>query len=263
MPIDVDNSSSVNDSTSFDEASVSSTSNQVAPPEATNKKKRNLPSIPGGMDRRLCFVLLALAISWCCNAKDLAAADLKRESLEKQVQVSGNGDLCSQCKELVATYSDEQKQKQLTAQLHGYCYLVSPSPQQCINQVDQSLSSIFEVISSSTPESFCNPFFFCKEGASISQYASNSSCDLCHRAVTEAIQQLKNPDTQVEVLQLLLKACDSAKNISTKCKKLVFEYAPLIMVNAEQFPGTNDICTLLHVCDSPIHRMEESRHSAS
>nr|GME08914.1 prosaposin-like [Ipomoea batatas] len=70
----------------------------------------------------------------------------------------------------------------------------------------------------------------------------------------------------VEVLQLLLKACDSAKNFSTKCKKLVFEYAPLILVNAEQFLEINDVCTLLHVCDSPTlgielasPRMEESR----
>nr|GMC95428.1 prosaposin-like [Ipomoea batatas] len=160
------------------------------------------------MDRRLCFVLLVLAISWCCSAKDLATADLKRESLEKQVQatklVSRNEQVCLLCEqyasEALAFLSNEQTQREIT---------------------DFLLKA-------------CSKFPVYKQ--------------------------------EVEVLQLLLKACDSAKNFSTKCKKLVFEYAPLILVNAEQFLEINDVCTLLHVCDSPTlgielasPRMEESR----
>lgn len=33
-----------------------------------------------------------------------------------------------------------------------------------------------------------------------------------------------------------------------QCKKLVFEYGPLILVNAEEFLVKNDICTLLRAC---------------
>ncbi|XP_019184248.1 PREDICTED: uncharacterized protein LOC109179133 [Ipomoea nil] len=204
------------------------------------------------MDRRLCFVVLVvLAISsWCCSAKDLAAADLKTESLEEQVQVSGNEDQCSLCKQIasnVITYFSENRQT-----LYNLCNAILDWLPRCYK--------IVEEISSSDPESLCKSVHLCEGVVSISQYVSNSSCDLCHRAVMEAIQKLKNPDTQVEVLQLFLKACDSAKKFSTKCKKLVFEYAPSILTNAEQFPVTNDICTLLHVCDSPTLGIE---HSAS
>lgn len=33
-----------------------------------------------------------------------------------------------------------------------------------------------------------------------------------------------------------------------QCKKLVFEYGPLVLVNAEEFLVKNDICTLLRAC---------------
>ncbi|XP_019184325.1 PREDICTED: prosaposin-like [Ipomoea nil] len=229
------------------------------------------------MDRRLCFVLLVLAISWCCSAKDLATADLKRESLdvsEKEVQatklVSRNEQVCLLCEqyasEALAYLSNEQNQREITEFLLKTCYKLPVYKQECVGLVNQYATLFFLEISSLQPENLCQEIDLCEKVVSISQYVSNSSCDLCHRAVMEAIQQLKNPDTQVEVLQLLLKACDSAEIFSAKCKKLVFEYAPLILVNAEQFLETNDVCTLLHVCPSPtigidlaLPRMEESR----
>ncbi|XP_031093445.1 uncharacterized protein LOC115998111 [Ipomoea triloba] len=207
------------------------------------------------MDRRLCFVVLLLAISCCCcSAKDLAAIHLKTESLEKQVQVSANEYLCLLCKGVVTILSDEETQREIISAINAVCFNFFPS-QECNDEVDQ-LSNIFKIIDSYTPESLCQEIELCEKVVSISQYASNSSCDLCHRTVMEATEQ-------VEVRQLLLKACDSATNFSTKCKKLVFKYAPLILVKAEQLAKTNDICSLLHLCDSPIPRMEESRHSAS
>lgn len=46
MLADVDNSSAMNDSTASGEASVSSSGDQMAPKKA-EKKKRNLPGMPG------------------------------------------------------------------------------------------------------------------------------------------------------------------------------------------------------------------------
>nr|GMC99732.1 prosaposin-like [Ipomoea batatas] len=178
------------------------------------------------MDRRLCFVVLVLlAISCCCTAKDLAAAHLMRDVSEKQVQLSGDEDQCSECKEFIVIYSDKQKQAELIDDCHNYCFQILAFCKQCIAMRDIVLSAFFKTISSSTPETLCQWYGKCERLVPISEYASNSSCDLCHRAVMEAIHHLKNSDTQVEVLQLLLKACDSAKNFSTKCKKLVFKYA--------------------------------------
>lgn len=36
-----------------------------------------------------------------------------------------------------------------------------------------------------------------------------------------------------------------------QCKRLVFEYGPLILSNAEQFLEKTDMCNAIHACDSP------------
>nr|GMD80863.1 probable carbohydrate esterase At4g34215 [Ipomoea batatas] len=46
VSVNVNNFSTVNDSTGSNEVSISSSGNQVAPPKATNKTKRNLPKMP-------------------------------------------------------------------------------------------------------------------------------------------------------------------------------------------------------------------------
>ncbi|MBA0827525.1 hypothetical protein Goarm_012302 [Gossypium armourianum] len=53
----------------------------------------------------------------------------------------------------------------------------------------------------------------------------------------------------MEILELLLKGCNSVQNYVQKCKRLVFEYGPLILANAEHFLETTDVCTILHACD--------------
>ncbi|CAK9153760.1 unnamed protein product [Ilex paraguariensis] len=83
---------------------------------------------------------------------------------------------------------------------------------------------------------------------SISLHYSQDTCGICHHAVAEALFKLKDPDTQLEIIELLLKACDVVEGYATKCKNLVFEYGPVILVKAEQFLETNDICSLLHAC---------------
>ncbi|XP_019184246.1 PREDICTED: proactivator polypeptide-like 1 [Ipomoea nil] len=160
------------------------------------------------MDRRLCFVvvLVVLAISsWCCSAKDLAAADLKTQSLdvsEKQVE----GSLCVQCKEFVTTYSDEQKQRELINSLHNYCKnigAITDNPawgQQCINNVDQTLPNIFEMISSSTPETICK--LFCEGVVSISQYAESTE---------KQVQVSGNEDQCLKCKQLVVTYSDKQK----------------------------------------------------
>lgn len=56
MLANTDNSSAINDSTASGEASVSSSGDQMAP-KKPEKKKRNLPGMPG--------IILYLAHVWC------------------------------------------------------------------------------------------------------------------------------------------------------------------------------------------------------
>lgn len=52
----------------------------------------------------------------------------------------------------------------------------------------------------------------------------------------------------MDIIQILLKACNSMESYAKKCKKMVFEYGPLVLANAEQFLEANDVCTTLHAC---------------
>lgn len=51
MAADLDTSSAMNESTAEAEASVSSSGNQILPPLPQEKKKRNLPGMPGKKPR--------------------------------------------------------------------------------------------------------------------------------------------------------------------------------------------------------------------
>ncbi|RWW27457.1 hypothetical protein GW17_00008103 [Ensete ventricosum] len=53
---------------------------------------------------------------------------------------------------------------------------------------------------------------------------------------------------QLEVIEILLKGCNKMGNYAKKCKKMVLEYGPLILVNAENFLQKNDVCAAIRAC---------------
>ncbi|KAL2250331.1 UNVERIFIED_CONTAM: hypothetical protein Sindi_2155400 [Sesamum indicum] len=319
-----------------------------------------------------------LAIYFCASEEALEMADpicwqnLLTHSYDKlpegEAQHVGelrkNEKLCTLCEEFATealNYLSENKtQTEIIGILHKSCSRIPSFKQQCIVLVDYYAPLFFLEVSSIQAEDFCRKVDLCEEGVSISQELSKDKCDICHNAVTEALLKLKDPDTELEIVQLLLKACNSiGKNVqkvsvtekellgqfkeysivmtvihlelhSTQriclltqpelvldkmdvhcnlprfplrsslghqyqqqsrsdfktrtssctphgkryldeaCKRLVFEYAPVIIVNAEQFLETNDICAILHACDSAAAGMNEalvgsesSMHAAS
>jgi saposin len=88
----------------------------------------------------------------------------------------------------------------------------------------------------------------CGKVVALVEEARQDSCGVCHRTVSEILIKLQDPDTQLDIVELLIKGCKSLKNYEKKCKTLVFEYGPLILVNAEEFLVKNDVCTLLRAC---------------
>ncbi|PNX73557.1 saposin B domain protein, partial [Trifolium pratense] len=53
---------------------------------------------------------------------------------------------------------------------------------------------------------------------------------------------------RLEIIETLLKVCNSVDKFASKCKRIVLEYGPLVFENAEKFLEKNDICTALHAC---------------
>ncbi|XVF84198.1 hypothetical protein PTKIN_Ptkin17bG0006200 [Pterospermum kingtungense] len=210
------------------------------------------------------FFLFVLGASWACDARQLEAAEVvifdasvvqinQGKDGEVVEKVSRNDNVCTLCEEFASDAIDfllqNETQTEIIDILHESCSRIPSFKQQCIELVDYYVPIFFVEISSIQPEYFCQNVNLCQKVALISSQFRDDKCDLCHRTVTEILMKLKDPDTQLEILEILLKGCDSVQNYVQKCKKLVFEYGPLILANAEKFLETTDVCTILHACN--------------
>ncbi|XP_008245127.1 PREDICTED: prosaposin [Prunus mume] len=221
------------------------------------------------------LVLFVLGASWAGDARHLANLNLPvtktahhiQEVETQTLQVSGdefvgNDNVCTLCEEFAAQaldYLDENKtQTEIIEALHQTCSQLRSFKQQCITLVDYYAPLFFLEVYSLQPSEFCRKVNLCQQVALFSSQLREDSCGLCHRAVSEVLVKLKDPDTQLEIIELLLKACNSVENYAKKCKRIVFEYGPLFLANAEQFLETTDICTTLHACNSSVASTEEA-----
>ncbi|OAY41611.1 prosaposin [Manihot esculenta] len=226
------------------------------------------------MDMRVGLLfLLVLGAGWACAARQMADTELSYESKvisdipatqakdqeqgrEDQASdgVSRNKQLCTLCEEFTSQaldYLTENKtQTEVIDILHEACSRVPSFKQQCNTLVDYYAPLFFLEVSSVQPEQFCQKVNLCQEVVFISSELQQDKCGICHRAVSEVLLKLKNPDTQLEIIEILLKGCNAMENYAAKCKKLVFEYGPVILINAEQFLENTDVCTAVHACDS-------------
>ncbi|KAF3593441.1 hypothetical protein Bca4012_079638 [Brassica carinata] len=195
------------------------------------------------------FVLFLLGLTFLSDARSF----LHQPTLVSE-EVSKNENVCTLCEEYVtsalAYLEKNETQTQILEDLHDQCSLIRGFEQQCITLVDYYLPLFFLHLESFQPHYFCKRMNLCGHVVALVQEARQDTCDVCHRTVSEILIKLQDPDTQLDVIELLLKGCKSFKNYEyeKKCKKLVFEYGPLILVNAEEFLVKNDICTLLRAC---------------
>ncbi|KAK6943246.1 Saposin B type, region 2 [Dillenia turbinata] len=221
------------------------------------------------MDKRVeVLILYVLAACWASAARQVTLDPSRQETVlgtVKQInyqepakvqalkEVGGNETVCTLCEQFVnqtLTYlAENQTQTDLINVLHNSCAALVAFKQECITLVDYYIPLFFSQISSIEPETFCQKVNLCELMASASSSIKQDSCGLCHRAVNEAIEKLKDPDTQLEIIKVLLKGCDAMESHVKKCKKLVVAYGPMILANTEQFLKSTDICATLHACE--------------
>lgn len=241
------------------------------------------------MDIRSVFLLFVLGASWSCCARIITTNPLPTRNpiisvlqtihhlpkgeLEITEGYVKNDRVCTLCEEFSTMALDyiakNKTETEIISILHNTCSKVLNFKQQCMTLVDYYAPLFFLEVSSVNPEAFCQKVGLCQQIVSTYRFLSKNSCLLCHQIVTETLLKLKDPDTQLDIVEYLLKACDALEGYKKKCKKLVFEYAPLILVNAEEFLEKNDLCLLLHACDpaatsiGQIYSSYTPSHSAS
>ncbi|XP_042425125.1 proactivator polypeptide-like 1 [Zingiber officinale] len=209
------------------------------------------------MDSRLNFLVLMLVISFACaNAKSLASLDVFVVQVDNEIQseshIVRNEKLCTLCKEFAsqALYylGENVTQTQVTDILHKACSKLHSLEQQCITLVDYYAPLFFLEVSKTSPEEFCDKVNLCDSNAQVSLPKHDNACTLCQDILGEVLSKLQDPDTELEVIEILLKGCNKMENFVQKCKKLVFQYGPLILANAEKLLEKTDLCTSIHAC---------------
>ncbi|KAF7825443.1 prosaposin [Senna tora] len=198
--------------------------------------------------------LFMLGAAWACDARELANPDLLSSNIAKSdtSAQTRRPDICALCEvytEKAIDYLNENKtQEEIIDYLHNACLQLHSFKQQCITLVDYYAPLFFLELSSIQPGEFCKKVDLCEQIARISSQIEEDSCGLCKDAVSALMVKLEDPKTQLEIIETLIKMCSSLQNYAKKCKKLVFEYGPVILINAEKFLETTDICKAIHAC---------------
>ncbi|KAG7033729.1 Proactivator polypeptide-like 1 [Cucurbita argyrosperma subsp. argyrosperma] len=180
------------------------------------------------MDLRFGIVfLLVVGVAWDCDARNLASFDselsyLKQgKDVEALSEASSKPKVCELCESLVSQaveyLAENQTQSEIIRILRQTCAVVGLFKEECVSLVDSYVPLFFSEASSIEPASICQSVRFCEQ-------------------------------VTVEILQALLNICDSLGKRAKECKKLVFEYGPLILANSEKILEQTDICKAIHAC---------------
>uniref|UniRef100_A0A0D9UX67 Pulmonary surfactant-associated protein B n=1 Tax=Leersia perrieri TaxID=77586 RepID=A0A0D9UX67_9ORYZ len=180
----------------------------------------------------------------------------------KRTGLTSDGKLCQLCEqystEALFYLQQNETQTEILTILHHACSHLAPLKQQCITLVDYYIPMFFLEVSVVKPEKFCESVHLCRKGTMLRLPTRGDTCGLCHHAVVEALIMLKDPDMRLEIVEILLKACSKAENYAQKCKKMVLEYVPLILLKSEKFLETSDVCSAIHACNTGTQASAET-----
>ncbi|XP_047324898.1 prosaposin-like [Impatiens glandulifera] len=211
------------------------------------------------MDSSPFLVLLFLLLSFFCvsNARELKTTHSTSVYDDSGLEINRKPNLCSLCEEYTAEavlyISQNKTQTQIIETLHKSCSRMLTFEKQCITLVNYYAPIFFLELQTTQPKTLCQKFNLCQEEKQVMvvyQHLREDKCEICQHVISEARTKLKDPDTQLEIIEVLLKACNSIKGQVKKCKTMVLEYLPLILVNAEHLLESTDICKTMHVCPS-------------
>ncbi|KAJ6699384.1 SAPOSIN-RELATED [Salix purpurea] len=138
------------------------------------------------------------------------SAILKNQEREKHIQtsytVTKKDEVCTLCEEFAAQALDymaeNQTQTEILETLHKTCSQLTTFKQECITLVDYYSSIFFSYIASVQSDDLCRKYNLCHEMEIFSAKLQEDSCSICQHAISEVLVKLKDPDTQLEIIDL-------------------------------------------------------------
>ncbi|RZB53020.1 hypothetical protein D0Y65_049181 [Glycine soja] len=225
--------------------------------------------------------LLVLGGAWACDGRELANCD----QLSKLSRKSDVCALCEEYTTNALDYLNENKtQLEIIDILHNTCYQLHSFKQKCITLVDYYAPLFFLEIATIQPGEFCLKVNLCQLITYISLQVQEDTSGFCEDTVSTLLAKLKDGDTKLQIIGTSLKVCNSVEKyakvrkiwqirpfssihlqsyevsistsilltkleiimLGTLCKRMVFEYGPLVFDNAEKFLESTDICTAIY-----------------
>ncbi|CAJ1810698.1 unnamed protein product [Sphenostylis stenocarpa] len=198
----------------------------------------------------LLFIVI-LGAAWACDARKVANLDQMRNNTTNSgtSELKIKPDLCALCEEFTTKALDYLKQNKTNQEiidiLHNTCHLLPSFKQKCTALVDYYIPTFLSEVDSIQPREFCHKIIICQQIEYISLQVQEDTCEFCEETVSTLLAKLKDSDTKLEIIEALLKVCNSVEKYANKCKKMVLEYGVLVFDNAEKFLENLDICTSL------------------
>ena len=166
---------------------------------------------------------------------------------------AGDETTCTMCEQFIedATnyVSQNTTRSEVLAVLHQTCSKFGVFGPKCISMVDHYAPIIFLEIATISPKEFCQKISICSDSSSLALNRNQNNCDVCESAMLEIEEHLKDPKTKMKVIEMLLDGCKRVQGHEQECKKLVFEYGPVILTNLEKYLDFDDVCSKIHVCE--------------
>ncbi|KAH9315719.1 hypothetical protein KI387_024346, partial [Taxus chinensis] len=202
---------------------------------------------------------LCISTGLCNGNNDDLEIKISRNGKISALDV-GDDTTCAVCEQFIEgaiNYVSQNKtQSEFLFALHQTCSKLKIFSTECDSLVDYYGSLLFMEIGTIKPSEFCQKISYCRGSDSLF-LEQEQNCDVCRAAISEIKTELEDPEKKLKVIEMMLDGCKRVPAYAKECRKLVFEYGPLILTNVEKFIDSNDICSEIHVCE-PAGKFENN-----
>ncbi|CAA7389291.1 unnamed protein product [Spirodela intermedia] len=210
---------------------------------------------------------LLLLLIVCCDGRSLGTSDFPETAAENRGAYEMNRRMCMVCEQFMGQVVEYLKENKTQAEVleifHKTCLRLPSFRQQCTILVDYYAPLFFLEVALVSPHDFCRKVSLCEDiapppparsmslpaaSAPLDTLSGERLCYLCHRAISKVLNKLKDPGTELTIVEGLVKCCIVTDHFSQKCQNLIFQYGPVILVSAVRILERANVCVTLHAC---------------
>ncbi|XP_022087388.1 uncharacterized protein LOC110977496 isoform X2 [Acanthaster planci] len=209
-----------------------------------------------------------------CPEQHLCPAQLQKLSqvvstLKKIVK--GNGDTCTECKEIISDLADllnnKTAQEGLITELINICVALGVSKDTCTNDVNTFAPILLNYLIGTLKPDVCNRDKLCGASATLQiqpmrvttlavqvPLSNGDICSECKQMIADISDILSNSKVQSKVESTLIKVCEAVGIPADSCQQAIDQYLPFILQFVVSELDGNVLCPGLQLCAPGVTR---------